>query len=224
MSNYLSLFSMILIFQGQCFYGIHGEDQPITNITGMWYAVMASPCSDGKDCNIFSNNQKPCNCISANFIALQNAGWQIYISALNNDTSQLTVDMGGASFTPPGCTTEIQGFIYSRATMASSVLSKSSCGLSENVHGNTFFLTFKMTIIASNLEYFYMITSFTTNTNPNTQTVIWCRKKTPGKKTIWTQIDQHMKRLNLDIHKLSFINQIGCTYPTQNQCNEIFFC
>uniref|UniRef100_A0A2S2NK82 Lipocalin/cytosolic fatty-acid binding domain-containing protein n=1 Tax=Schizaphis graminum TaxID=13262 RepID=A0A2S2NK82_SCHGA len=228
MSNHLSLFSVILIFLGgQCFYGIHGEESQIveiTNITGMWYAVMATPCSDGGDCNIFSNNQKPCNCISANFIALQDAGWQVYMSALNNDTSQVTVDMGGASFTPPECTKEVQGFIYSRATMPSSVLSKSKYGLSNNVNGKSFFSTYKMSIIASNLEYVYMITTFTTSENPTNQTVIWCRKRTPGKKTIWTQIDQHMGRLNMDIHKLNFINQIGCTYPTENQCNEIFFC
>jgi len=177
---------VILIFLGgQCFYGIHGEESQIveiTNITGMWYAVMATPCSDGGDCNIFSNNQKPCNCISANFIALQDAGWQVYMSALNNDTSQVTVDMGGASFTPPECTKEVQGFIYSRATMPSSVLSKSKYGLSNNVNGKSFFSTYKMSIIASNLEYVYMITTFTTSENPTNQTVIWCRKRTPGKK------------------------------------------
>lgn len=233
MLSQFSLFSAILIFLGgRCFYGINGEDQKqpeqpkieeITDIAGRWYAVMATPCSDGGDCNLLTNNKVPCQCISADFLALQTAGFQVYMYAVNNATSKVTVDLGGASYVPPDNKKEVQGFIYSRATMAMSVIQKSPYGISENVHGSKFFYKFKMTIIGSNLEYKYMITTMSTDKVANA-TVVWCRVQAPGRDTIWTQIVQHFKRLSMDIHKLDFINQLNCVYPTEAQCNEIFFC
>ncbi|KAE9537689.1 hypothetical protein AGLY_006712 [Aphis glycines] len=289
MLSQFSLFSVILILLGgRCFYGINGEEQQqqqqqpeqsntgeITDIAGRWYAVMATPCSDGGECNLLTNNKVPCQCISADFLALQSAGFQVYMYAINNQTSKITVDMGGASYVPPDNKKEVQGFIYSRATMDLSVIQKTPYGLSENVYG--IFYKFKMTIIGSNLEFKYMITTMSSDScntlllvfNPSTEkmnklqhhflkifliskpyrfktmlklnhwtckaifnyenkvseaTVVWCRVKAPGKATIWTQIVQHFKRLNMDIHKLNFINQLNCVYPTIPQCNEIFFC
>ncbi|XP_025204612.1 uncharacterized protein LOC112601293 [Melanaphis sacchari] len=232
MSSQFSIFSVVLIFLGgQCFYGVNGnyapQEEEVTDISGRWYAVMSTGCTDGQDCSIFSNNQKPCSCILANFINLQNSSWLVYMSAVNIETSKLTVDLGGASCASPNNVKEIQGFIYSRASTSLSVISQSECSITEKVNGCKFFLRYKMTIIASSLQYGYMITSMPIIEGSNsgqTLTVIWCRNKTPGKATIWTQIVQHMKRINMDIHKLAFINQLDCKYPSQNQCNEMFFC
>ncbi|CAH1721036.1 unnamed protein product [Aphis gossypii] len=185
---------------------------------------MSTPRSDGGECNILTNNKVPCQCISADFLSLQSAaGYQVYMYAINNATSKITVDIGGASCVPPDNKKEVQGCIYSRATMDMSVIQKTPYGLSENVHGSEFFYKFKMTIIGSNLEYKYMITTMSSD-KASEETVVWCRVRAPGRNTIWRQIVLHFQRLKMDIHDLDFINQLNCVYPTIPQCNEIFFC
>ncbi|XP_015373895.1 PREDICTED: uncharacterized protein LOC107168866 [Diuraphis noxia] len=231
MNTFLVFSSLIVILGGACFQSINANGQfciETKNFTGQWYAVMATGCSDGKDCNIFTYNEVPCNCISAYFSPLlKDSSWLVYMNAINNQSLTLTVDMGGASVTADDKT--IQGFILSRATMPLSVVSASECSITKKVVGHKFNLRFRMTIIGSNVEHRYMITTMSEIDKNNQDkgkplTVIWCRVRTPGKNTIWRQIVLHFKNLGLDIHKLKFINQIGCRYPTQKQYNEMFFC
>ncbi|XP_060867858.1 uncharacterized protein LOC132943078 [Metopolophium dirhodum] len=227
--NKLSVFSaIVIILGGECFHGINAEFSiETTNFTGMWYAVMATGCQDGKDCNIFTNNEKPCECTSAYFMALQENGWLVYMNSINKQSTTITIDVGGAA--PSADDKIIQGFIYSRATMPLSVISASECSITENVIGQKFFLRYRMTIIGSSEKDGYMITTMAEIDESNVDkgnplTVIWCHNKTPGKDTIWRHIVQHFKFLQLDIHTLKFINQLGCKYPTENQYNEMFFC
>ncbi|KAL4120639.1 hypothetical protein QTP88_013293 [Uroleucon formosanum] len=229
--NKLSVFStIVIILGGECFHGINAEDFSIVtkDFTGVWYAVMATGCQDGQDCNIFTNNVKPCHCTSANFIALQeNDGWLVYMSSINNETATITIDMGGAA--PTTDDTIIQGFIISRATAPSKVITASEYSITEDVYGKEFFFRYRMTIIGSSLEYGYMITTMAqidenNKDKGNPLTVIWCHNKTPGKDTIWRNIVLHFQFLKLDIHKLEFIDQLKCKYPTENQYYEMFFC
>ncbi|KAL5243651.1 hypothetical protein ACI65C_011061 [Semiaphis heraclei] len=239
MNTFLVFSTIVIIFGGECFQGINAHDNDgnnfaveTKNFSGMWYAVMATKCSEGNECNIFTANYKPCNCISALFRPLQednpDKGWIVHMNGVNNNTLTLTVDVGGAAPANEDDST-IRGFIYSRATMPLSVVTASECSITENVIGQKFFLRYRITIIGSNVEHRYMITTMSAIDKDNKDignplTVVWCHVRTPGKDTIWRRIVLHFKNLNLDIHDLEFINQIGCEYPTEKQYDEMQFC
>ncbi|XP_025415294.1 uncharacterized protein LOC112687004 [Sipha flava] len=199
------------------------EDEENTCICGMWYAVMATGTSNDDPCNIFTNNLSPCECMSAYIVTLQSYGFLVYTNAFDNQSSLLTIDMGGISQSQSEDSSLINGFTYSRVIVQLSAL-KGKYYVSEKVSGTENFMNLELEIMALNEKNFYMITQVTLSSASDPLIIVWSRKKTPGKYSTWKQILNQLYELNINPHDLKFINQIGCKYPSPNQYNEMFFC